>query len=217
MSGTITALEVQKRNKERVNIYLDGEYAFSLAMIEAARLHRGQTLSDEDIAALKARDAVERAVEQAARFLSYRPRSISEVRRNLAQKGMDAATIDEALARLEHLGYVDDRAFARFWVSNRDEFKPRGPLALRQELREKGVSNAIIDEVLADVDFADAAYRAARQRASRLQGLDRRAFRQKLYQHLARRGFRSETIRDVIARLLEEMEMLTDDFDDDGL
>ncbi|GAB4572279.1 MAG: RecX family transcriptional regulator [Anaerolineae bacterium] len=207
MPGKITALEVQKRNKERVNVYLDGEYAFSLALIEAAHLQRGQVLSDAEIAELQARDAVERALDQAVRFLSYRPRSVSEIRRNLKEKGVEAPVIDQVVARLESLGYVDDLAFARYWVRNRDEFRPKGPLALRQELRQKGVSNRIIAQALEEVDFADAAYRAARQQARRWQGLDRQRFREKLYPYLARRGFLAETCYDVIDRLVEELEI----------
>lgn len=218
MPGTITALQVQQRNKERVNVHLDGEYAFSLAMIEAARLHKGQVLSDDDIAALQARDAVERAVDKAVRFLSYRARSVAEVRRNLAKKDFPPAAIDEAIARLERLGYLDDLAFARLWARDRDTFNPKGPLALRQELRKRGVPNPIIEQVLAEVDFADAAYRAGEKRIRRLLDQDRRTIRNKLYQHLARRGFRADTVREVIARLLDDLEIpATDDFDDDYL
>jgi len=77
--ATITTIEIQKRNKERANIYLDGEYAFSLSLIEAAKLHKGQTLTDAEITTLREADTITRAVDQAARFLAYRPRSIEEV------------------------------------------------------------------------------------------------------------------------------------------
>ncbi len=216
MPGTITALEIQKRNQERVNVYLDGAYSFSLSLIEAARLHRGQVLSDGDIAALQAQDAVEKAVDRAVRFLSYRPRSVSEIRRNLSQKGVDEPAVEAALARLEKLGYVDDEAFARFWVSNRDDFNPKGPRALRQELRQKGISNTIIDQALATVDFTDAATRAVQQRAKRWQHLERPAFQQKVYQFLARRGFLGETIQDVTAQMVEALAIPDiDEFDYD--
>lgn len=209
MAGTITLLEVQKRNKERVNVYLDGEYAFSLAAIEAARLHKGQRLTDDDIAALRADDALQRATDDALRFLSHRPRSISEVHRNLAQKGLEPAVIDAAIARLEKLGYVDDLAFARYWVANREEFNPKGPLALRYELRQKGVASAIIDQVMDEVDFAETAYRAAQRHAAHLHNrpLHRLEFQQKTYQYLARRGFTAEIVEDAIARLLEESDL----------
>ena len=218
MPATISALEVQKRNKERVSVFLDGEYAFSLTLIEAARLHKGQTLSDSEIAELRARDSIERAVDQAVRFLSFRPRSTSEIRDNLTKKQVPPEAIEAALKRLTQLGYVDDLAFARYWVNNRDEFRPKGPLALRQELREKGITSRLCDQVLAEVDFADAAYRAVQRQVRRWNGLDQTTFRQKVYEFLARRGFRAETIRDVTGRLQEELEIPPDeepfDFDD---
>ncbi len=217
MPGKITALEIQQRNKERVNVYLDGEYAFSLTMIEAARLRREQVLSDAEITDLRARDAIERAVEQAVRFLSYRPRSIREIRQNLKEKGNEAPVIDQVIDRLETLGYVDDLAFARYWVQNRDEFRPKGPLALRQELNQKGISARLIDQVLDELDFADAAYRAALQQSRRWQSLNRQQFRAKLYPYLARRGFLAATCQDVIDRLIEELEIpdpTNDDYDD---
>ncbi len=211
MPGTITALEVQQRDKERVNVFLDNEYAFSLTLIEAARLRRGQALSDAEIAELRARDAVEQAVAKAVRFLSYRPRSTSEVRDNLSGKGIDPSAVEAALERLARLGYLDDLAFARYWVSNREEFRPKGPLALRQELREKGISSTICDQVLAEVDFSDAAYRAAQSQIKRLHGSDRRTVQRKLYDALLRRGFRSETAMDVVARVLNELEIPDDE------
>lgn len=218
MSGQITALEVQKRNKERVNVYLDGEFAFGLTMIEAAKLHRGQTLTAAEITDLQAQDAVDVALDRAVNFLSYRPRSIQEVRRNLSQKDIAEPVIEQVIARLEGYGYVDDLAFARFWVTNRDSFKPKGPLALRQELREKGIANAIMEQVLTEVDFSDAAYRAAAKKAPRWQTMERRAFRQKMYEYLARRGFFASTIHDVIDRYIEELAIPDkQDFDYDNV
>lgn len=204
MASTITALEVQRHNKERVNVYLDGEFAFGLTLIEAAHLRKGQQLSATEIGALKATDAVEQAYERAVRFLGNRPRSIAEVRRNLSDKEVDASAVDEVIARLEARGYVDDAAFARFWVANRQQFKPRGSRALRFELREKGVPNPIIDEILAEVDVSEAAYQSAREKARRLRGLDKREFRNKLGAYLARRGFDYDTIGEVIQRLIDE-------------
>ncbi len=202
---TITALEVQQRNKERVNVYLDGEYAFSLTLIEAARLRKGQELDPSAIEALRSADDVQRAYDHAARFLSYRPRSEAEVRQNLAQNQYSAAAVEAAIERLAGMGYLDDAAFTRYWVENRDTFKPRGPLALRYELRQKGVAEAIIEEALADFDTEDAAYRAAAERARRLRGSRRQVFSQKLGSFLQRRGFDYQTSRSVVEQLCEEL------------
>lgn len=210
--GEITALEVQKRNKKRVNIYIDEAYAFSLGLNEAARLHKGQQLSDDEIEALREQDSVTWATDVAARFLSYRPRSIAEVRQHLAQKETADLVIDAAIDRLINLGYLDDHAFAAFWVQSRNASKPLSPRALRYELRQKGVANAIIDEVLADLDAADSALRAAEIQARRLRGSTRRTFRDKLNGVLLRRGFSYGTVRDTIRQLMETLENDDPDF-----
>jgi regulatory protein len=207
--GKVTALEVQKRNKERVNIYLDGEYAFALTLMEAARLHKGQVLSEAEIVALQGEDTVARAVDHAVHFISYRPRSMQEVRRNLTEKGVEARVIEAALERLRALGYVDDAAFARFWLENRESFKPLSPAALRQELQQKGVARDVIDEVLTEVDAEDAAYRAALTQVRRIRTKDQREFKRKMGAFLQRRGFSFAVARMVIGRLIEELETQT--------
>lgn len=205
--GVITALEVQKRNKKRVNVYLDEEYVFSLTLDDAARLRKGQTLSDAEISQLRTNDEIARAVDSAAHYLSYRPRSRQEVRKNLLQKSFPPAVIDAAFERLTALGYLDDRAFAEFWVRERNTFKPISPKALRFELRRKGIPDAIIAEVLDDVDADDTAYRAALSQSRRLRGSDRRAFREKMYAFLQRRGFSYSTARTVVQQLIEELDL----------
>jgi regulatory protein len=210
--GIITALEVQKRNKKRVNVFIDSEYAFSLSLDEAARLRKGQEISEAEITLLKDQAAVTVATDQAARFLSLRPRSIYEVRQNLIQKDTPPPVIDAAIERLTALGYLDDQQFAAFWVSQRNSFKPISPRALRYELRQKGISDSIIQAVLANLDAEDAAYRAAQGQVRRLRGLDQRAFRDKLYVFLQRRGFSYETARRVTTRLIDEIEAETPDY-----
>ena len=112
MAGTITALRFQKRNKDRVNIYLDGQFAFGLAAIEAAHLKVGQTLSDDEIIKLRMRDDIERAYGRALDYLSYRPRSESEVCRRLREKDVADQVVAVVIGRLKRAGLVDDRAFA---------------------------------------------------------------------------------------------------------
>jgi regulatory protein len=205
----ITALEIQKRDKERVNVYLDGEFAFGLTLIEAAQLRKGQELTDAQIASLRADDEVNRAYNHAVRFLGYRPRSIAEVQKNLREKGYSDEAIQATLAKLNDQHYLDDAAFARYWVANRIEFKPRGARALRTELRQKGVADAIITEILAEHDAHDDAYRAAQQKVRRYKNTTKAEFKQKVGQFLMRRGFDYHTIQPVLVQLIEEL--VTDD------
>jgi len=207
MSGTVSALVVQKKNKNRVNVYLDGKFAFGLAAIEAIKLRRGQVLTDEDIAQLKSRDDVEKAYERALKFLEYRPRSIEETRRYLDGKDYPPEIIEQIIERLSNAGLLDDRAFVQFWLENRATFRPRSARALRHELRQKGISNELIAEMLEEEhDENNAAYAAAISKARRWRGLDAASFRQKLGGFLARRGFSYEVVRETTARVWQELD-----------
>lgn len=195
---TITALTMQKRNQERVNVFLDGAFAFGLPLDAALSLKVGDVVSAEKIAELRALDEYDKARTSALNYLSYRPRSSAEVRDNLRRIGFDDLLADKVVERLTALQLLDDAAFARFWVEQRDTFKPRSHLVLRQELRRKGIAPDIIDRALADVDQGASARLAADQRAPRLAHLDYETFRNKLGSYLQRRGFGYELVRTVV-------------------
>ncbi len=203
MAGTITALRFQKRNKDRVNVYLDGQFAFGLTAIEAVRLRVGQMLSDDDVARLQVQDEVERAYERALYFLSYRPRSEAEVRRNLRKKNVEDRVAEVVVERLTRTGLLDDQEFARYWVESRLQFNPRGVRALRHELRQKGISDPVITDTLADFNEEAAARKAAEAGVRRLACLEGRDFRRRLGAYLARRGFPYAMIGPLVEEMLE--------------
>ncbi len=204
MAGTITRLQVQAKNKQRVNVYLDDEYAFSLAMLIALPLRRGQYLSDTEIAELRRADAEQKAYDRALEFLSYRARSRAEMERYLTDKGAEEDVVASVVDRLRAAGLLDDAAFARTWVENRETFQPSGARKLRYELRRKGIDPEVITEVVDGVDEVGNAYRAARVRARQLASLEREAFRRKLGGFLARRGFDYDVVQEVVNRLWRE-------------
>jgi regulatory protein len=204
VAGRITDIKVQKRNRKRVSVYLDGEYGFSLGVLVAAPLGRGDTLSDEEIEELELRDSIQIAYDRTLKYLAYRPRSSAEISRYLRGKGVARGVNEQVLLRLRASGLVDDTAFAQYWVENRERFRPRGRRLLRQELREKGISNHLIDEALSDVKEGESAYEASLQRVSRWANLDDETFGEKMYSFLRRRGFEYEAIAGTVSRLLRE-------------
>ena len=206
----ITAIQVQKRNPNRVNIHLDGEYAFGLARIVAAWLQVGQVLDDEKIAQLQAEDARERALQQALLFLSYRARSEKEIRQNLSKHEIPGAVIEETLERLRRDGFANDKNFASAWVENRSTFRPRGRRALALELRQKGIDDSTIESALEDVDEEALAYEAGQKKARKLtlslsKGQEWSEFRKKMSEFLARRGFSYSVIAPIVKRLWKEL------------
>lgn len=203
----VTRLERQKKNAERVNVYLDGEFAFGLNEMDAVRLRIGQELTPEDLAELQHRDAIEKAVERAVNLLSYRPRSTGEIRTKLAEKETPDAAIDAAIAKLTRMGYLDDRQFARFWVEDRLRNRPRGRRALQFELRQKGIADSLINELLDELlDESQAAYEAAETRVRRMRGATRQEFKQKVGAFLQRRGFGFDSANRAMQSLIQDIE-----------
>ncbi|HEY89165.1 MAG TPA: regulatory protein RecX [Thermoflexia bacterium] len=206
MAGRITALRLQKHSERRVNVYLDGEFAFGLADIAAYPLRVGEWLADEKIAALQAADVLEQARDRALSYLSYRPRSLRELQCYLREREFSEPVVSQVLGHLQAVGLVDDLAFARYWIQNRGQFRPRGALALRQELCQKGIAESLIDTALEDYDELTVLRRAARKHARRLRQLPPEKFRQRLTQRLARRGFSYESIRDIVTDCIMQSE-----------
>jgi regulatory protein len=209
--GVVTALHTQKRNKKRVNVFIDDEYAFSLSLDDAARLRKGQQLSDAEIAQLRHEGEIGQAVELAANFLSFRPRSAREVRDHLARKGISETSVNAALDRLGQIGYLNDQAFAEVWVRDRVASKALSPRALRYELRQKGVADEIISDLLAEQDAEATAYQAALTQARKLRRYDRQTAQQKLMGYLLRRGFSGSVARQAIHQVLTELDAAGDE------
>lgn len=203
MAPKITAIETQKKNPNRVNIYLDGEFSFGLSRVVAAWVRVGQEITDEDIKHLKALDAVEVAMQRALNFLSYRDRTEQEIRKNLQKHGHDDNVIQKVINKLEEMGLINDRKFAQSWVENRKEFHPRSRKALAIELARKGIDQNVINETLESVDDYQMAYTLANRQLHRYQGLEFHQFRQKLGSYLARYGFSYYTASRVIQDIWE--------------
>lgn len=203
---TITRLQIQQKNKERVNIFLNEEYAFSLELMLAAGLRKGQQLTEAEIVALQAEDEQKRTYAAALTFLGQRVRSRAEVEQRLQQREFTPEAIEGTMTRLQREGYLDDATFGQQWVSNRQRFRPRSERALRYELRRKGMDSSVIDEVLqeAEIDEDAAAWAALAPKVGRWQGLERAQFIQKAGGFLARRGFGHDVARRVIDRAWQQ-------------
>jgi regulatory protein len=213
----ITAIEVQKRSPNRVNIHLDGEFAFGLARIVAAWLRVGQELSEEKIEQLQLEDARERAYQQAMLFLSYRARSESEIRQNLRKHEIPEPVVEQTLERLRQDGLANDDQFARAWVENRSAFRPRSRRLMAMELRQKGLGQETVSAAVEQVDDKALAYQAAQKRVARLKGLEWNEFRKKLSDFLARRGFSYSVIAPVVTRLWNEAHKAEQHYEEEDL
>ena len=232
MRDIITALQADPMDADKVHVFIDGEHALSVSLDVAAaeRLTVGQPCPPERLERLHAAQQQQAAYEAALNFLSYRPRAAREVELRLRKKQYAPEQIEAAVARLRKQGLIDDREFSRFWISNRQNFSPRGPRLLRSELRQKGVPQDVVDEMLseykeeqserAEQDAAIAvehgltdneptpgsdeatALALARKRIRLLSNLDPITQKRRLSAFLARRGYGYDTIGPVLQRVL---------------
>ncbi|MFY9191020.1 MAG: regulatory protein RecX [Lawsonella sp.] len=143
-------------------------------------------------------ELVNRAKEAAYRLLSVRDRSSFELQSRLSDKGFSSDIVDETLESLTNVGLLDDEKFARTWVHQRVHYNARGEKLLRQELRQKGISEELIQQVLEEIPV-DVQNKSARElvekRARRIRPekiASREGYqkeKRRLYNMLLRRGY----------------------------
>ena len=150
----------------------------------------------------------EKLLSASLRFVSYRPRSEKEFRDFLTRKlkkrkVYDIVVIPRVIKRLTDLGYVDDEAFARWWVQSRMQFRPKGARVLILELLRKGVAKSTVAEVVSRArksgeNEKDTVKQLAQKRLSRLAGIPARERKKKLFDFLLRRGFEADLVTAVV-------------------
>lgn len=196
--GTITALTAQVKNPNRVNVFIDGEFACGLALEVAAGLRLGQLITGPELEQLDRRDELHRARERVVRLLGRRPYSSAEVSRFLRRHQYDDDIIQNVIDDLTEAKWIDDDAFAAYWVEQRETFRPRSRLALRQELSQKGIDREIVAEALTEMDEADAARRVAQKQARRWHGLPEAEWRTRMTRYLMRHGYPYDVVGEVV-------------------
>lgn len=208
-AGQITALKPQRRDPERVNVFLDGAFAFGLHqdLVLEASLFPGMELDEEATGSLLARDLVRQAIAAALNLLAYRPRAEGEIRTRLRQRGFPDDAIAETMTRLRDWGYVDDADFAERWIENRLEQRPRSARMIAMELRGKGVEAGTVAEAVdrADIDERHDALRLATERWGRLADLEPPVRQRRITGFLSRRGYGFDVIRDVLRQLEQDV------------
>ena len=203
--GPITSIEPQQRDDARMNIHINGKFAFGLHVdvVLNHRLTIGMELSSSLIETLLAEDEVKKAITAALNLIAFRPRASGELQRKLREKGYRPEAAEAAINRMRDLGYLNDATFADRWIENRQEHRPRSRRMLTQELRQKGIDADTIDEALEDVEideFGDA-LALATKKAEGIRALDLPTRQRRISGFLSRRGYGFDVIRQVLEEI----------------
>ncbi|NCU29414.1 hypothetical protein EOM60_02265 [Candidatus Saccharibacteria bacterium] len=210
----ITAITLQVRDNDRVNISVDGRYKFSLAVYQVTELglKLNQELDEETLKTLENESQFGKLYARSLEYSMVRPRSTKEVRDYLWRKtqttkykskktgeilersGVSPNTADRVLEKLLSRGYIDDEKFTKYWIENRFLKKGTSTRRLKQELSQKGIDREIISKALGESsrnDIDELQKVIAKKRA-------RYPDEQKFKQYLARQGFNFDDINRVL-------------------
>lgn len=212
----ITKLAYQKKDQNRVNVYVDGEFAVGLEVNDIVRLglYDGQEIIPEELNKIIGESEFGKLFNAALNFLSFRPRSEWEIRnfllrkiKNTGEKQKNADTIGTVLDKLKEIGQVNDEEFARWYIGQRRTFRPKGRRAMEMELRRKGIASNTIKQLssnsISELDLARRAVEKIKNKIERIREKEGEAVAAaKVQRFLASRGFGWETIKEVVAKIL---------------
>jgi len=202
----ITSIKSQKK-KDRVNIYLDDKFGFGIDLENFVKLGLkvDQELSDKEIEDIVKKAEFQKTLDKLLRFATLRPRSEKEIHLWLRRKKVHESLHEELFNRLNHLELIDDEKFAKWWVEQRQSFRPKPKRMLNNELRIKGINNEIIKKVLGEetIDEEKMAKELLGKKAYKWKSLGPREARQKMSQYLAQKGFSWEIVEKVVKLSIE--------------
>ena len=203
----ITEIEPQKHHKNRVNIYLDGAFAFGLneETVIQQHLHEEDVITADMIDDILLVEERTRAREKALALLAYRARSIEEMSQRLKEKQYSERTIQRIIDDFVRVGLLDDEKFASAFAQTKMVQKPIGKRLLRQELLSRGIQKDIIEETIHELysgrSEKEWATELIRRRLKNKTTADQR-LRKRLTDLLLRRGFDWNVIGDVLPKEL---------------
>lgn len=208
----ITAITPQKKDKNRVNIDIDGKFSFGLDLesLIKEKLKVGLELDNKEIDRLKNLNETGLLISQVISLLSRRPHSKREISQYLHKKHATDTQKEIIVKKLESLNYMNDEEFVLWWIDQRKTFRPKGKIAIFQELRQKGIDEKLIkrifeknEETSENSDFL-VALDLGKKRFERVKNLPEMEIKTKLSRFLASRGFEWEIIKDVIDSLMKK-------------
>lgn len=200
----ITKIERQKKNKSRWSIFLDGEFVFGVSedTIIKFGLRTNDELNDEEEKEIRDYDEFTYGKKAALDFLSYRQRSVKEIKDKLKKKLLSSSSVEKVITHLEKVGLIDDLAFAVEFVNAKLRMKPKGKRVLDQKLMEKGISKEVREKVLTDtfehIDENELALQNFNKYFPRVKNKERMEQKKKIFEHLVRKGFDFDTVNQVI-------------------
>lgn len=147
---------------------------------------------------------LQKAKDDALRYISYRPRTVREVNIKLADKGYDHQVIALVISFLQEYAFLNDEEFARFWIREREKVKPCGTRRIYCELMQKGVEKGIIESCLNQISPEHEEETAAALMEKKCRNTPFNY--NKIKGFLLRRGFSPVIVRNVLVKYFKNVQ-----------
>jgi regulatory protein len=197
---TVTDIKPQKNGK-RVNVYLDGRFGFGIDLVNLVmlKIKIDSEFSQEEIDAMVKKAELQKVGDKLTEWAILRPRSEKEIQGYLKRKKVPESLHQDLFARMGRLGIIDDAAFAKWWVEQRLTFRSKSKRELVQELRLKGISSDVIDDVLAQTEFDESksAKKLLEKNAYKWERYEPKMRKRKITEYLSRKGYSWDVIEKI--------------------
>lgn len=199
----VTKIKQQIKRINRFSIFIDYKYALSLSESELLDFHMkvGQDLKPEDLAKLNYQGEFSAVRNACFRLLSYRARSVSEIRDYLIRKNYPEEIITQVIDDLVSKAYLDDEQFAKQWIENRLAIKHASIRQIKNELRQKKIDSSLISKLIDEQAIDETAL--IREVIEKKRGQSKYKDELKLMQYLSRKGFSYDKILVALGRRTE--------------
>ena len=209
--ATITKISIQQKNKDRFNIFLDEKYAFSVDadVLIKHELKKGMEVDEVFLSEIAYDDEVRKAYNSAIHYLARRMRSEFEVRNHLLEKEYGAAVINEVIHKLYDYKFLNDEDFAISFVRTLMNTTDKGPVLVKKDLEEKGISPKIIEQVMLLFDYdtqLEKAITLGQKYANKNKKDAQMILIQKVEQYLVRKGYPFSIMKEALKELSIEKE-----------
>lgn len=188
----VTAIKQQLKNSERVSVFVDGKYSFSLTLTQLldAKLKKDTELEESDIKLFKRMSEEGKLKLRVLEWLMRRPHSERELRDYLFRKRTDKHLVESWVEDFKRSGYLDDAAFGK-WLAESRSRKNKSSRAITTELASKGLAKDMIARILKDLrlDNSESDGTALRALIDKLRGKSRYADEDRLKRYLLSKGF----------------------------
>lgn len=203
----ITRLKRGVRNTQKIAIYVDSKYTFSVleSILVDENLYIDREITEEDLDRIRDLSESLELKYKLINLISRRPRSEKEIQQYLTKQNIRNNS-EKIIKILKDDGYIDDTKFAKWWIDQRVAFKNKSINEIRSELLGKGISSDIIEAAIGDVELSDGEIKSIKllaEKKKRLlvhKNLTTEQFNEKIIQYLLRKGFRWELIQKALEK-----------------